>query len=58
MLLAHFLWPHLASLGTPGSCVAYLKQVFESRHVDLLVGGAYRWETFAGYYVDWDDSFM
>lgn len=37
---------------------AYLHSVAPTRPFEVMVGGAYRWETFIGYYADWDDSFM
>ena len=41
-----------------GAHYAYLHALTRGRPVEVLVGGAYRWETFVGYYADWDDSFM
>ena len=37
---------------------AYLHSVARAGGTEVLVGGAYRWETFVAYYADWDDSFM
>lgn len=48
-------------LGIPvsyGLHYAYLYSMAQAGGTQVLVGGAYRWETFVAYYADWDDSFM
>lgn len=49
---------HVGVVFEQGLHYAYVHRVAKGRPFDVLVGGAYRYQSIDAVYADWDDSFM